>query len=250
MTRLRCDLHIHSCLSPCGDDESTPASIAGLAKLNGLDVAALTDHTAAGNCPAFFTACEAYGVVPVAGMELTTAEDIHLVCLFPTLERALAFEEKVRARRILVKNRPEIFGRQLVMNEDDEIVGEEPDLLINATALPLAEAAALAREMGGAAYPAHIDREANGLIAVLGGLPDEPAFPAVELHDAANIPAYTTQYGLAGKRILTASDAHRLTDLPEGDAACALELDCDAADAAGVRNALIRYLGGAERKGA
>ncbi len=250
MTLLRCDLHIHSCLSPCGDDEATPASIAGVAKLNGLDVAALTDHNACGNCPAFFTACEAYGITPIAGMELTTAEDIHMVCLFPTLERAMAFEQAVRARRISVKNRPDVFGRQLRMDADDRVLGEEPDLLINATTLALCEGAALAREFGGAAYPAHIDRDANGLIAVLGAMPDEPAFPTVELRDAANIAPYTERYGLAGKRFITASDAHRPWDLPEADNACALELDCDGSDAQSVRDALIRYLNGAERKDA
>ena len=77
------DLHIHSCLSPCADDDMTPADAAGMARLAGADVAALTDHNSAANCPAFFAACEAYGVVPVGGMELTTAEEIHLVCLFP-----------------------------------------------------------------------------------------------------------------------------------------------------------------------
>ena len=253
MTRFRCDLHIHSCLSPCGDDEATPASIAGMAKLNGLDVAALTDHNACGNCPAFFRACEAYGVTPVAGMELTTAEDIHLVCLFPTLADAMRFESAVREKRIPVKNRPEIFGRQLVMNENDETVGEEAHLLINATLLSLSEAAALARSFGGAAFPAHIDRESNGLLAVLGGFPTEPAFSAAELHDRGNIPAYMAQYGLSGKRIVTSSDAHRLIDVAEGENACELTLDADANDAQAVRDALIRYLGGgdaAERKNA
>ena len=81
MRRVFTDFHVHSCLSPCGDDAMTPALAAGLLKLAGYDVAALTDHNAVGNCPAFFRACESYGLTPLAGMELTTAEDIHLVCL-------------------------------------------------------------------------------------------------------------------------------------------------------------------------
>lgn len=77
------DLHLHSCLSPCADNDMTPVNIAGMGMLNGLSVMALTDHNSCGNCPAFFEACRSYGITPVAGMELTTAEDIHVVCLFP-----------------------------------------------------------------------------------------------------------------------------------------------------------------------
>ena len=81
MKRYYYDLHIHSCLSPCGDDDSTPDSIAGMGELNGLDIMALTDHNTCKNCPAFFEAALRHGILPIAGMELTTAEDIHAVCL-------------------------------------------------------------------------------------------------------------------------------------------------------------------------
>ena len=79
------DLHIHSCLSPCGDNDMTPDSIAGMGELNKLDIMALTDHNTLKNCPAFFKAADRHGIIPVAGAELTTAEDIHVVCLFATL---------------------------------------------------------------------------------------------------------------------------------------------------------------------
>lgn len=90
------DLHVHSCLSPCGDDDMTPANIAGMAALKGLSVVALTDHNSAKNCPAFFKACEEVGVLPIPGMELTTAEDIHVVALFKTLEEAMAFDTRLQ----------------------------------------------------------------------------------------------------------------------------------------------------------
>ena len=73
------DLHVHSCLSPCGDDEMTPCNIAGMAFIAGVKIVALTDHNSCKNCPAFFKACEEYGVTPVAGCELTTAEEIHIL---------------------------------------------------------------------------------------------------------------------------------------------------------------------------
>lgn len=241
MSRFACDLHVHSCLSPCGDDDMTPYSIAGMAKLNGLDMVALTDHNSCGNCATFFDACAHYGIIPVPGMELTTAEDIHLLCLFPTLERALAFDRAVRGRRVPVKNRPEIFGNQLLIGPEDRPVGQEQDLLINATTLSLSEGTELARSFGGAAYPAHIDRESNGAIAILGSFPLEPSFAAVEYNDGGNVARYTADHGLEDKRVVVSSDAHQLWKLSEGD--FSLELPCENAPEQ-VRQALVDALNG------
>ena len=108
------DLHLHSALSPCGENDITPNNMAGFLALGGYAIGALTDHNTAANCPAFFEACKRYGVVPVGGMELTTAEEIHLVCLFPTLEEAMAFDAGVARHRMKIQNRPEIFGEQQI----------------------------------------------------------------------------------------------------------------------------------------
>ena len=89
------DLHIHSCLSPCGDMDMTPNNITGMAKLLGLDFIALTDHNTVLNCAAAIEAGERNGVMVIPGMELTTSEDIHAVCLFPSLEKALEWNEFV-----------------------------------------------------------------------------------------------------------------------------------------------------------
>lgn len=242
MTDYNYDLHIHSCLSPCADDDMTPASIAGMAVLNGLQLVALTDHNACGNCEAFLQACKAYGIVGVPGMELTTAEEIHMVCLFPELENALAFEQEVRKHFLGVKNRPAIFGNQLLTDAEDNVLGEEEALLIAATSLTLSEGYALAYAHGGAAYPAHIDREANGIVAILGTVPCEPAFPAAELRDRENEAAYTEQHGLTGKRLVFSSDAHHLWDIQE--AGRTLSLDDEPYSSRKVRHALISLLRG------
>ncbi len=233
------DLHIHSCLSPCGDNDMTPNNIAGMAMLAGLQIIALTDHNSCKNCPAFFRVCEQYGLIPIAGMELTTAEDIHLVCLFATLEEAMSFDREVAARRILIPNRIDIFGEQLILDENDRVIGSEESLLTNATTLSLEEAEALARYFGGAAYPAHIDREANGIIATLGTLPEEPAFAAAEFHDREKIAAYRERYPVPAQT-LVCSDAHYLGDIP--DAVNKLELSGETP--AELRSSLIRLLSG------
>ena len=230
------DLHLHSCLSPCGDDEATPDSIAGMGELNGLDIMALTDHNTAKNCPAFFKAAKRHGIIPLAGMELTTAEDIHLVCLFDELNNAMNFDKYVESRRIPIKNRTDIFGNQLISDDEDNIIGTEENLLTNATTVSLDEAPELVKQFGGVCFPAHIDRQANGILAVLGAFPEKPYFPTAEVHDSAQVDEYAERYK---KLIVSSSDAHYLWDIREKSVF--LELDCDRENAA---YAVIDYLRG------
>ena len=230
------DLHLHSCLSPCGDDDATPDSIAGMGELNGLDIMALTDHNTSKNCPAFFKAAKRHGIIPLGGMELTTAEDIDMVCLFERLDNAMAFGEYIESRRIPIKNRTDIFGNQLICDDEDNIIGTEENLLSNATTVSLDEAPGLVNSFGGVCFPAHIDRQANGIIAVLGAFPENPYFPLAEVHDSERACEYAEMYQ---KRIVSSSDAHYLWDIREKSVF--LELDCEREDAAG---AVISYLRG------
>ena len=201
----------------------TPGNIAGMAALKGLNMVALTDHNTCANCPAFFSQCKKNGLFPVAGMELTTAEDIHIICLFQTLNAAMTFSGEVKKHIIPVKNRPDIFGEQRIIDEDDEITGYEDTLLINATDLEAGSAISLVRSYGGTCYPAHIDREANGMIAILGGIPAEYGFSCVEFNDSANRNGYFQQYALSGKKTLVNSDAHYLWDINEAENFLTLE---------------------------
>lgn len=243
MSRFFCDLHVHSCLSPCGDDDMTPANIAGMATVNGLNVVALTDHNTSKNCPAFFANAKRHGLVPVAGMELTSAEDIHIICIFPTLEAAMEFDSFVDERRVKIANRKEIFGNQLIMDENDQVIGEEPDLLINATTIDLETAYSEVIKRGGACYPAHVDRESGGMIAVLGDMPERPEYAAFELNDKNSYGEYTEKYPkLASKRYIVSSDAHYLWNISEAD--FSLELDDEPYSSAKVRESLIKYLRG------
>lgn len=241
MNRYYYDLHLHSCLSPCADDDMTPANIAGMASLKGLQLLALTDHNTCRNCPAFFDACKAFGIVPVPGMELTTAEDVHIVFLFPSLECAMAFDAQVYPRLAPVKNRPEIFGNQQIVDVDDCVIGTEEKLLINATTVDIPEALQLAEQFGAAVYPAHIDRPSNGMIAVLGCVPEEYAFSCFELNDPESKDSVLkTQPHLSGLRTLCSSDAHRLWDIQEAEHF--IDLDDEPYSSALVRERLIEEL--------
>lgn len=241
MNKFYYDLHLHSCLSPCGDGDMTPNNIAGMAALKMLDIVALTDHNTAGNCPAFFKACKANGIIPIAGMELTTAEDIHIVCLFETLEAAMEFDSYVRKKRILIKNRPDIFGEQLILDGDDNIIGSEEYLLPNATTLSLDAAFDAAVAHGALVYPAHIDRRSNGIISTLGTMPDTPVFGAVEYRFVAEKPEYESRFPmLASKKTVISSDAHYLWDINERENFFLLE--DEPYSSALVRKRLFEYL--------
>ena len=250
MSTYYCDLHIHSCLSPCGDEDMTPGNIVGMAVLNGLNIVALTDHNSVKNCPAFYKIAKDFGIVPVAGVEVTTSEDVHAVCLFRSLEAAMSFGELLDAKRFPVKNKPDIFGKQSIVNENDEIVGEEEFLLINAVNLSLDETFDEVTKRGGVCYPAHIDRSANGIIAMLGDFPPEPSFSAFELNDIGLLDEALKKFSVLSERKLVwvaSSDAHYLTDISEKG--FAIDLDDEPYSSDRVRNELIDYLLGKKKEG-
>ena len=241
MNRYYYDFHIHSCLSPCGDDDMTPANIAGTATLAGLNIVALTDHNTVKNCPAFFKAAKKHGIVAIAGMELTTSEDIHIVCLFEKLDDAISFEKEVKKHRILVQNRPEIFGKQQIVDEEDNIVDEEKFLLINATNISVENVSDLVSSFNGICFPAHIDRESNGIVSVLGNFPENYDFNCYEIHNAESYDEYENQFPhLKSKLRLIGSDAHYLWDIR--DAKDYIELDDEPYSSELVRKKLFEYL--------
>lgn len=240
--RYTYDLHIHSCLSPCADNDNTPNNIAGMAHLSGIKIVALTDHNSTKNCPAFFEAAKRYDIIPIAGIELTTSEDIHLVCLFEEIDSALKFDQYLQQQRVLIKNRTDIFGEQLILNGEDELIGTEEHLLSNATMISIEDAPKLVASFGGICYPAHIDRDANGIIAVLGTIPSTPCFTCVEMHNADKIPEYKEKYALSDKLIIVSSDSHYLTDIDETNNF--FELDTISNSPEEIRKALFKLLNG------
>lgn len=202
----------------------TPNNIAGMGVLNGLQIMALTDHNTSKNCPAFFSACKKQGIIPIAGMELTTSEDVHIVCLFDELEDAMNFDEYVYSHIMDIKNKPRIFGNQFILDENDEKIGEVEKLLISATDISIDEAIRLVSQYGGVCYPAHVDRQSNGIIAMLGDIPQEYGFKCIEFNDSEKIPEYRKKYiAIRDANVLTSSDAHYLWDINGADNALEIE---------------------------
>ena len=237
------DLHIHSCLSPCADEDMTPNNIAGMAAIKGLQIIALTDHNSCKNCPAFFDACKKNGIIPIAGAEVTTAEDVHMICLFPSLEDAMNFDSALERYRIPFKNDSEVYGEQLILDSNDGIIGVEENLLVNATLLDIDSLYSFVGDFNALIYPAHIDREANGIVSVLGTLPQEPDFSSYEFHFFDKVEEYKERFSiLRQKPIVVSSDAHFLWDINEADNA--FEFSIENYSSKAVRECVFSYLNG------
>ena len=206
-----CDLHIHSALSPCGDADMTPNNIVNMACLSGLDIIAVADHNSIGNVESCMKVAESLPITVVPAMELETSEDVHFLCLFETLEVAKEFDEWLAPFKATHKNRPEIFGTQQYMDENDEIVGTEENLLVVATQISIYDAKKKIDTLPAVIIPAHVDRSSYSIISNLGFVPDDLDFSTVEIsknisrEDALSLYPYLEKYN-----IITDSDSHYL----------------------------------------
>lgn len=207
------DLHVHTVLSPCAGVEMIPPLIVQQALERGLDLIAIADHNASANAGAVQRAAAGTGLTVLPGMELQTSEEVHLLCLFDTLEQVASWQEEVDARMPPEENAPEVFGEQFVVNETGELIRRETRLLAGSVRLSLEQAVAEIRRRGGLAIPAHIDRPTYSLPTSLG-------FPSPELlADALEISAHTTPAAarqrfpwLSGHPLVQGGDVHHLKD--------------------------------------
>ncbi len=210
--KLYYDFHIHSALSPCGDNDMTPNNLINMSIIKGLDAVALTDHNACENVRAA-AAVAGDKIIFIPGMEVETSEEVHIVTLFPTADAAEEMQRILVDSSPYIPNRPEIFGNQYIMDENDEICGEIDRMLVTASGLDIYTVVAAAKDLGGIAYPAHIDRESYSVLSNLGFIPPDLDISAVEITEksrAALEGEYSNRYN-----IITSSDAHYLWDISE-----------------------------------
>lgn len=214
------DFHIHSALSPCGDKDMTPNNIVNMAAIIGLDAIAISDHNSVGNVRAAMKVGEQVGVKVLAGMEVETAEEIHVLTLYNTIDAAEEVAKIVYDALPDIKNRPEIFGNQYYMDEEDNIVGEEEKLLISPTTIQVEDLAKLVKGVGGLVFPAHVDRHSYSILTNLGFIPEDLDIDGIEISKkVGDIDAYIgSRPDLAKYRYIRNSDAHYLTDIAERDA--------------------------------
>ena len=214
MSAYSYDFHIHSCLSPCGDNDMTPNNIVGMAAISGLEIIAITDHNTCRNAPAVLKAAEEAGITAIPGMELCTSEEAHIVCLFETLEGAMEFDRYIYDNMPHIKNKPEIFGDQRILNENDGLIGILDDLLLVASYIGADEVKALCEKYGGTAFPAHVDRDSYSLTAALGSIPPEGGYTFAEVTREADLAEVAGMYPeLRSMGIVRDSDSHYLDTL-------------------------------------
>ncbi len=209
------DLHIHSALSPCGDNDMTPNNIVNMSVLKGLDVIAITDHNSARNARACWECGQSAGVIVLPGMEIETLEEVHLLALFAHPDPAEELDKIVAQKLPDIKNRTDIFGEQYVFDAQDNIVYSVSNLLSTATALSLSDAAMLVRDLGGVAVPAHVDKSSYSVISNLGFIPDELDFSVLEIKFSDRKEEFMARHKLSSYKVIHSSDAHFLWDINE-----------------------------------
>ena len=203
---LLADLHNHSCLSPCGSLALSPRALVDIAASRGVKVLALTDHNSSLNCPAFAKLCPPCGILPLFGMEATTQEEIHILCLFAYLSASLAFSEYAYSILMPFPNNPQKAGDQVYVDEEDNIEGEVGYYLVNPLDLSVDDIGAKAAEYGGIVIPAHVDKPAFSITSQLGVMIKGP-WAALE---CTRIPPVIngTMLDTLGYPLITSSDAH------------------------------------------
>ncbi len=203
MRDLRADLHIHTCLSPCGELTMSPRAIVEAAARQRLDLIAITDHNTARMTGVVAQAAARHGIACLYGLELQTQEDVHLLAYFDDAQTAQRFSERIYDLLPNRDNVPEVFGDQIAVDEDETIVHTERRLLLNSLALGFEDAVEWISREGGLAVPAHVDRVPYGLIAQLGIVPEGVGLPLAEA-DGERLPA-----ACAASTLVWNSDAHR-----------------------------------------
>ena len=177
---FKADLHVHTCLSPCGDLTMSPRKIVGEVLRQQIDIIAVTDHNSAENVSAVRKAAEGTSVAVLAGMEVCTREEAHVLAIFDTLNSVLALQSLV-FDHLQGSNNPDVFGLQVIANELDEVEGFEERLLIGAADLSVEDVVRTIHQLNGLAIAAHVDRESFSVIGQLGFIPKAVVFDALEI---------------------------------------------------------------------
>lgn len=210
------DLHIHSALSPCADDDMTPNNIINMAILKGLDIIAVTDHNSCANLPALTDVAKKSGILLIPGMEVQTKEEVHIICLFKRFEGAMRFSEIVYNSLPNIINDEKVFGRQLVFDSSDNIIDTIDKMLLSSTILSVNDVFTLVRGLEGVCIPAHVDRTGFSIITNLGFIPPELKVKTIEISKKNSPEAVFKKHPFLKKyKYIVSSDAHYLWDISE-----------------------------------
>ncbi len=230
------DFHIHSCLSPCGDIDMTPNNIVNMSVIKGLDAIAVTDHNCGENLPALYE-CAKGKLTLLFGMEVESCEEVHMVCLFATYNDCKKMQDRILEDKNHIKNDADIFGEQIIMDENDNIVGSVDELLVSATNLSVYDVVSAAHEYGGVCIAAHVDKSSYSILSNLGFIPDDLEIDCIEVSKNKDYDELLREWEYLGKyKSVFSSDAHYLMDISEK----INYIDVDSLDAHSIIDALRR----------
>ncbi|MDF9409075.1 PHP domain-containing protein [Pelotomaculum isophthalicicum JI] len=218
------DLHVHTILSPCASDDMVPPLVLSRVRQLGVEVIAITDHNSAENVPAFMAKGKEMGIEILPGMEVQTREDIHMVCLFDTLEQVLDWQRIIYNHLPDLKNKKKSFGEQWVVDHEGNKLREVERLLLMGTDLTVEEVVRGVHHLGGLCIAAHIDRKAFSLWGSLGFIPDDLPIDGVELTPhLSRDQAQLDQLKERSFYYLVSSDAHWLDGISPPQCFAAME---------------------------
>jgi PHP family Zn ribbon phosphoesterase len=193
-----------------------PRAVVAMSLARRLDIIAICDHNSSENVPYVIKCAEGTGLTVLAGMEITSSEEVHVLALFDKLENLTPLQDVVY-RHLPGKNDEDIFGCQAIVNEHDEVEGLSERLLIGATTLPLQQIVGDIRRLGGLAIAAHIDRESFGILGQLGFIPEGLALDALEISRRTGLAEARRRWPeLAQSAFVESSDSHIITDIGKG----------------------------------
>lgn len=224
MHTYKADLHIHSVLSPCGGLEMSPRALMQRAKELRIEWIAVTDHNSLANCPAYAKVAEEYGIAFTYGVEIQTAEEIHLLAYFDEPDKAMEFDAMLYDALLPLPNDADFFGDQVVIDAEENIVRIEERALSNSVLWNLEEALLNAEMFNGFCVPAHVDADVNSIISQLGFLPSQPYFPILGITSKLILADYLSEHpDFEGHAFLRASDSHYLNDMGCGSSLITVE---------------------------
>lgn len=181
MKHYQAELHVHTVLSPCAGVEMIPPLIVQTALTHGINLIAITDHNAGDNVAAVIKAAQNTDLTVLAGMELQTQEDVHVLCLFDTPNPLSELQTLVNQNLPNIKNKIDFFGEQFIVDHSGEFLRRKEQLLLTATQLSFEQAFHAVTDLGGLFIPAHVNRQMFGLFYHLGFVPPDLPIEALEI---------------------------------------------------------------------
>ena len=208
------DLHIHTALSPCAENEMTPPAIITAAQAKGLEIIGICDHNSAENVEAVVKAGAVCGITVIGGIEVQTVEDVHVLTFFRHPDALSAWQKEVYSALPEVENDEERFGEQLIMDSNGRVTGKLCTFLLGSTSMSVDYVGKRVRELGGLVIHAHIDRPSFSLIRNLGFVPDTLLPCCVEISKNTSSGSAKERFSsIAGLPVIKSSDAHRLSEI-------------------------------------